>query len=166
MINIAKLPKCPDCKIEIEDKSKATKKGSRWVCESCTKVRDQVTDTRQSLYEYIAKIFNIEFPSIWMMKQVKDFKEQYNYTYTGMELTLKYWTETLGNNMNQAKGIGIIPYIYDEAKKFHIEKINVHNSLVEMDSPLVVEKRMEVKRSSIETNKTRKENTLFDMNDL
>ena len=162
---MARLPKCPDCKEDVVDKDKATKISGRWVCEKCLEIRKGKQDERQVLYDYIAKLFNIEYPTIWMKKQVKDFKEDYNYTYKGMELTLRYWTETLGNSMHEAKGIGIVPYIYDEAKEFFIAKMDVNNSVAGMEKPLSVDKDVNILKSKMSGGK-QKRSGLIDMDNL
>lgn len=162
---MARLPKCPDCETEVVDKSKATKISGRWVCEDCLEVREGIQGERQSLYDYVSKIFNIEYPTVWMMKQIKDFKEQNGYTYKGMELTLRYWIETLGNSMVNAKGVGIIPYVYDDAKRFFIEKMEVGNFVASMEEPLSNNKEVNILKSKMSGNKEKK-SKLIDMSDL
>jgi hypothetical protein len=51
-------------------------------------------------------------------KQTKDFVAR-GLTYNGIFYTLKYWYEIKNNSIEKAKGgIGIVPYVYDEAKKY------------------------------------------------
>lgn len=162
---MARLPKCPDCKVDIVDKKKAKKVANRWICEDCQVIRDAQEVDRQSLYSYIAKLFNLDFPNMWMLKQVKDFKEQHGYTYKGMQMTLEYWTETLGNSMHDAKGIGIVPYIYDEAKDLFMKKRDVKYLAETMEEPLTTDRTVSISKASMQPN--RASNTgLIDMNDL
>ena len=161
---MARLPTCPDCGIDIKDKSKATKKSNRWVCADCIKIREQIKRDREELYMYTAKIFNIKFPTGMMMKQIKDFREEFGYTYKGMTLSLQYWCESLGNTMSNAKGVGIIPYIYEDAKAFYKERMNVKNAVEDIQDPLMSEKTVTVHKQ-----KPREDNMdlkLIDMNDL
>ena len=69
-----------------------------------------------------------------MLKQIKDFKEQFNYTYKGMKTTLHYFYEIQeGNDVGDSMGIGIVPFVYDEAKKFYIDKKAVKDSVIGCD---------------------------------
>ena len=55
-----------------------------------------------------------------MPKQLKEYKEQYNFTSTGILKTLIYWYEIKGNSTEKANGgIGIIPYVYNDALKYY-----------------------------------------------
>ena len=52
--------------------------------------------------------------------QVKQYREEYNYTYSGMYKALKYFYEIKGSDVKKANGgIGIIPYIYKQAHDYY-----------------------------------------------
>lgn len=65
-----------------------------------------------------------------MRKQVKEFKENKNYTYSGIRKSLQYFFEIKENSIERAKGsLGIVPYVYEDAKKYwhnlnNIKQIN------------------------------------------
>lgn len=162
---MARLPKCPDCGTDIEDKKKAKKVSGRWVCLSCLEKREKIADDRQELYDLVAELFFLKYPTGMMMKQIKDFKDNLEYTYKGMTLSLVYWTETLGNSMSNAKGVGIIPYIYEDAKKFYIEKMNVKSKIDKMNGSFTSKKEVKItKRNTRNANKSNYK--IIDMNDL
>ena len=47
---------------------------------------------------------------------MESYKKEKEYSYSGMRKTLKYFFEVRGNSIEKANGgIGIIPYVYDEA---------------------------------------------------
>ena len=78
-----------------------------------------------------------------MLKQIKDFKEQFNYTYRGIKSTLHYFYEiSEGNDVGNSMGIGIVPFVYEEAKKFYIDKKAIKESMDDCD----IEKMQENKR--------------------
>lgn len=53
-------------------------------------------------------------------KQIKDFKEQYGYTYSGMLKTLIWWYDIKGNSKEKSQGgIGIIPFVYKDASNYY-----------------------------------------------
>lgn len=88
----------------------------------------------KDLIAYICELYQIDAPTGWMLKQIKDFKEQFNYTYRGMKTTLHYFYEIQeGNDVADSMGIGIVPFVYDEAKKFYIDKKAVKDSVSDCD---------------------------------
>jgi hypothetical protein len=121
-------PKCYVCKEEV-DKDTSYKKGNRYYHILCYEEFEKKKDERKELIDYICQLHNLEAPTGLILKQIKDFQEQYNYTLKGMTLTLKYFHETLGNPVREGDGIGIIPFMYEEAKKYFILKREVNESL-------------------------------------
>ena len=69
---------------------------------------------------YIKKLFNIDKINAKTRKQIKEFREEYNYTYTGMLKTLYWWYDIKGHTTELARdGIGIVPYVYEDAEKYY-----------------------------------------------
>lgn len=164
---MARLPSCPDCGVDIVDKDKAKKISGRWVCEDCQAARVQEQEDRQELYNLVAKLFFMKHPTGMMMKQIKDFKQDLEYTYKGMTLSLIYWTETLGNSMANARGVGIIPYIYEDAKQFYIEKMRIKKAVDNIEGDeLSSVKVVTLSKESIERTKETENKRIFDMEDL
>ena len=53
-------------------------------------------------------------------KQIKEFKKEYDYSYSGMLKTLIWWYEIKGNSKEKANGgIGIIPFVYKDALTYY-----------------------------------------------
>lgn len=105
----------------------------RWAHKACAE-KNQIQKTQKELdYEklvnYIENLFGIGYVSAKVAKQIKEYRETYNYTYSGMLGTLVYWYEVKGATIDQANGgIGIVPYIYEQAKEYYL-KINQANEL-------------------------------------
>ena len=77
---------------------------------------------RIELETYLKKLFNVEALTFKVGKQIDDFVEQYGYTYTGILKTLQYWYDIKKHSVDKAwGGIGIVPYIYDDAKKYYYQ---------------------------------------------
>lgn len=73
----------------------------------------------EKLEKYIKKLFNTNVINTKIRKQIKDFKKDYNYSYSGMLKTLYWWYEIKGNSIDLAQqGIGIIPFVYKDAEKY------------------------------------------------
>ena len=73
-----------------------------------------------ALENYIMKMFGEDYVNVRVRKQIKEYQEQYNYTYSGMLKTLIYFYEIKGNSIEKANGgIGIIPYVYKDACQYY-----------------------------------------------
>lgn len=73
----------------------------------------------ENLANYIKKLFNTSYVSAKIQRQIKDYKEKYNYTFEGMLKTLEWWYDLCGNSIEKANdGIGIIPFIYEDARRY------------------------------------------------
>lgn len=64
-----------------------------------------------------------------MLKQIKEYQEEYGYKLKGIELALRYFYETLDNKPREGDGIGIVPFVYDEAKRRTLDKKPFENQL-------------------------------------
>lgn len=61
-----------------------------------------------------------EFISPKVRKQISNYIETYNFTYSGMKKALVYFYEVKGNDKSKANGgIGIIPYVYRDAYNYY-----------------------------------------------
>jgi hypothetical protein len=98
----------------------------------------------------------MEAPSGMILKQIKDFQEQYGYKLRGILLALKYFHETLGNPARDGDGIGIVVYVYEEAKKHYITKMKVEESLDNLETQRHA-KKIEVVSPKFSYRKTLKE---------
>ena len=62
----------------------------------------------------------MDYVSPRVQKQIKEYKKNYNFTYSGMLKALIYFFEVKQNPIEKANGgIGILPYIYKEAYDYY-----------------------------------------------
>ena len=88
--------------------------------ENYEKNKSQEDKDLEELEAYIMKLFNETYINPRIKKQIKDYKENYNYTYSGILKTLIYWFDIKGNSIEKANGgIGIVPYIYNTALNYY-----------------------------------------------
>ena len=72
------------------------------------------------LDEYIMKLFGYEYVPPRAKKQINQYIQEYNYTYSGMLKALIYFYEIRGGSVEDAHdGVGILPYIYSDAKEYY-----------------------------------------------
>lgn len=77
-------------------------------------------EDKKNLEEYIMKLLNISYVDPKIRKQIKQYVEEYQYTYSGIHKTLVYFYEVKGNSIDKANGgIGIVPYIYQESFRYY-----------------------------------------------
>ena len=87
---------------------------------------------KEELFKYICTLFGLKKPGPTVYSQLKNFMQKNNsYTYKGVLNSLKYFYEVKRNSTkNSNQGIGIVPYVYDEAYEYY-EKINHKQSKIE-----------------------------------
>ena len=79
------------------------------------------------LLEYTKKIFSdVSLAKIKM--QIRKYKMEYGYDYLSILNALKYFYEIKKNDVDKSNGgIGIVPYIYEEANKYFKEEERIKN---------------------------------------
>ena len=81
---------------------------------------DQEEKDRKDLEEYIMRLLDEAFVNARVRKQIKTYREEYNYSYSGILKALKYFYEIKGNSTEKAnEGIGIVPYCYQDAYNYY-----------------------------------------------
>lgn len=75
---------------------------------------------KEALIDYIKELFGYEQLPQVISKQIKQYIEEYQYTYSGILKTLKYFYEIKHGDKDKANGrIGIIPYCYEDARRYY-----------------------------------------------
>ena len=125
---MAHIVKCSICGEKFDrDKIQAVKTGARrYAHHRCFPQGELVPllnppdEDLIALEEYIANLLGDSYNPARVKKQIKDFKTEYNYSYSGMLKTLIWWYEIKGNPKDKAQGgIGIIPFVYKDASNYY-----------------------------------------------
>lgn len=164
---MARKVKCPTCGT-LNDKENTISHSSKYYCKDCYDSKIKETQNYKELITYICELYQIEAPTGWILKQIKDFKEQFNYSYKGIGTTLRYFFEIKeGNDVADSMGIGIVPFVYDEAYKFYVDKKAIKDSVVNFNLEEIEanKKVITIKRNADEVNKF-KEIALIDIGKL
>ena len=104
------------------------KKNSGYIHKSCISTEEI---ERTELYNYICEIFKLKTPGPVNIKLVNKFHDELNYSYKSMYYTLKYYYEIKKNSIEKAQQrIGILPYVYDEAKSYYDNLTNTQNIIL------------------------------------
>lgn len=117
---------CVYCKEKFDrDKIPAVQVSERrYAHEECAnKYKLEETQEKKDLEElekYIKKLFNEPYINARIRKQLRDYRKEYNYTYSGILKTLVYWYEIKGNTIENVNyGISIVPYVYQQACDYY-----------------------------------------------
>ena len=117
--------KCKYCGVEFDRNAEPFVEvgGRRYAHKECAEKHDAAIPQEEKDYkmleDYIKKVYKIPTINIRIRKQIKEFREIYSYTYSGMYKTLYWWYDITKHSTESSNGgIGIIPYIYDEACKY------------------------------------------------
>ena len=122
---MAKYVKCPYCDKQFDrDKVEFVAIGRRYAHKSCHEEaeanKSQEEKDKDKLENYIKKLFNTTTVSVRIQKQITQFRNEYNFTYSGILKALIYFYEIKKNDLKKANGgIGIVPYVYNQAYEYY-----------------------------------------------
>lgn len=125
---MGRLVKCQYCEDKV-DKDIAYVYKKKNYHEACFKQWEQEKTDRESLVNYICEKYHLDYPTGMIQSQIKTYHTENKYKYKGMELALRYFYDTLGNRPQDGQGIGIIPYVYEDAKAHYIKQKKIAESI-------------------------------------
>lgn len=155
------MPKCPHCNNEVKEEDAIyNTKTKRYYHEFCY---NELLE-RKKLCDYVCELFNYKKPSVKIYQLMVNYYER-GVSYTDMLLALKYFYEIKKGDINKSQGgIGIIPYVLDEAKEFAIlEKIKQDKLIAKFETN-AIEKKETIIVHIIERNNKQRKN--IDINTL
>ena len=92
---------------------------NRWVHKACAEKHPE--NDFEKLMIYIIQLYKLKdnyIPQKYR-KQLNQYEQEYEFTYSGMLKALKYWYEIKHHPLDTTRGVGIIPYIYKEAREYY-----------------------------------------------
>lgn len=128
---MAKISKCFNCDIELIDKEDKFKYGNKTYCKKCYDEKNNEKTQYNLLLQVICDYYNIDIPTGFILKQLKTFKETYNYTYSGIGYCLWYCKEIKNAKFDSKYGISIVQYEYENAKMYYLQQQNIKQSVTE-----------------------------------
>jgi hypothetical protein len=82
--------------------------------------KNQEEKDYEALIAYIKQKFELNTISAKISKQIANYRKDYNFTYSGMLKALIWWFDVKHNTLEKTNGgIGILPYIYNDAKTYY-----------------------------------------------
>ena len=158
--------KCRFCKAQIDKETAiAVSEGKRnkYYCnEECEtndenknkrkKIQKQTTIEKEAshwkqLMDYITNLYGNKINYPFLCTQIKNMKNEFNMKDSGILLTLQYMYEVRELTFDDDKGLGLVPYYYQDAKEFYIKKFKiaemVKNTKIN-DTPIIINKIVKI----------------------
>jgi hypothetical protein len=123
------IVKCPYCEQSFDRNDPSIeweKVGRRYAHKKCytSHIEGMTKEEKdlKALFDYAQSLLGEDYVYMKVKKQVEQYHKEFNFSYSGMLSSLKYFYEVLGNSKEKAAGgIGIIPYIYKQAYDYYYE---------------------------------------------
>lgn len=102
------------------------------------KVLEQIE--KDAFYDVVKRIYGENYNYIMINSQAEEYIKQYGYTWSGMRGCLHWFYEINHGSLEEGHGgVGIIPYIYEDVKKYYqnLYKIQEENKQAKLVRPSV-----------------------------
>lgn len=119
---------------------------------------------REQLEIYIANLFGLDFCTPYMIRQLNSFETDRGYTASGILKTLVYFYDVKANPVPDRPSVGIIPYLYEEAKEYYkkLYYSTLYNQKRDMNNYIPKEEKVTIPIPHRETIKKRNLFTFLD----
>ena len=114
---MARLSTCKGCGKKLQPEEKYSH-ASKTYCKECYEKILRDSDEYKQLIEFICTNYEIERPTGFMLKQIKDMKTEYGWSYAAMTYTLWYCKEVLGKQLIEKYGVALVKHFYEEASNY------------------------------------------------
>ena len=154
------MPKCPHCNNEVKEEDAIyNTKTKRYYHEFCY---NELLERKQ-LCDYVCELFSYKKPSVRIYQQMTSYHDK-GVSYSDMLLALKYFYEIKKGDINKSQGgIGIIPYVLEEAKEFAtLEKLEQDKLIAKFEQNEQI-KEIKIIKVTEQHNKNKKQ---IDINSL
>lgn len=161
---MAHLVKCTVCGKQFDrDKIQAVKSGARrYAHQTCfpegelVPLLNPIDEDLVLLEKYISELLGDSYNPARVKKQIKDYKNEYDYTYSGMLKTLIWFYDIKGNSIEKSNGgIGIIPFVYQDASNYYyslyLAKLANQDKNLEEYKPIIKEIEIESPRTQLKS---------------
>lgn len=100
----------------------------------------KIEQEKTQFYTYIKKLYGKKYNYMTINNQAESYIEDYGYTWSGMAGTLHWFYDILKKPFDKNKGIGIIPYVYEQAKEYYTtiaEAERANKEIIELGTPII-----------------------------
>ena len=147
---MARLSTCKSCGKKLQPEEKYTH-ASKTYCKKCYEKIERESIEYKQLIEFICNNYKLDKPTGYILKQIKEFKTEYEYSYAAMTYTLWYCKEVLNKSFIEKYGISLIKYYYNEAKNYYSQQEKLKEQINKL-SDIKIKTKI-VKKTSINSKK-------------
>lgn len=120
---------CKGCGKQVEKEDKHVHSGKSYCIDCFTPIKEEA-ESYKTLISCICEYFEIDAPTSLIMQQIKQYKEQFNYSNSGIHYTLWYLKEIENKSFDEVKyGIALVKFNYDNAKAYHTQQARTTKSM-------------------------------------
>lgn len=128
------------------------------------KVKTKEDEELEALKNYINNLYGASANWQMITKQIKQYKKDYKYSYTGMLKSLIWFYEVKGNSTeNSNGGVGIIPYVYQDAYNYYYNLFVIQSQNKNVNTDLILNNR--VREIIIPTPEIKEKKRMFKLQD-
>ena len=123
-----RLSTCKLCGKKLHKEEKHIYKNKTY-CKDCYDILAKESNEYKNLIDSICAYFNIDKPTGLILKQIKDYKENFKYQYKWMQYCLWYVTYIQNKTMEKKYGVAIIKYEYENAMEYYNQQNKIGKGL-------------------------------------
>lgn len=144
---MARLSTCKGCGKKLQPEEKYSH-ASKTYCKECYEKILRDSDEYKQLIEFICTNYEIERPTGFMLKQIKDMRTEYGWSYAAMTYTLWYCKEVLGKQLIEKYGVSLVKHFYEEASNYYSQQEKMKEQIKKLENEEVKTKVVKRNRST------------------
>ena len=130
---MARLSTCKGCGKKLQPEEKYSH-ASKTYCKECYEKILRDSDEYKQLIEFICTNYEIERPTGFMLKQIKDMKTEYGWSYAAMTYTLWYCKEVLRKQLIEKYGVALVKHFYEEASNYYSQQEKMKEQIKKLEN--------------------------------
>lgn len=157
---MTRLSTCKGCGKKLQPEEKIVH-SSKPYCQECyNKITREVNEYKQ-LMDFICTNYEIDKPTGLILKQIKEMKTNFGWSYAAMTYTLWYCKEVIEKPLIQKYGVYLIKTYYDDAKSYYSQQEKLEEQMRELKDVEI--KTKVVKRTTNENKSNKTRSSLVDL---
>lgn len=118
------------------DKEEFIKEGPRYIHKKCYNNKQNEEGYRIKIHDFMRQLLQDSYSKYKIDKQIKEFVAD-GKSISGIYKTLNYWYNIKKADTSKANGgIGIVPYVYSDAKKYYKEQVKNKENFQKVESKI------------------------------
>ena len=157
---MARLSTCKGCSKKLHPEEKNTH-NSKSYCSQCYEIVKRESEEYKQLIDFICVNYVITRPTGLILKQIKELRNEYDYSYAAMTYTLWYCKEVIEKQLIEKYGVALIKHYYDEARDYYSNQEKIKEKMKGLEN---VEIKSKVIKKCKDTNVENTNKSLINLN--